>query len=528
MFISLSSDKAFHNFASIRVNYTNKMISNWPSIEPNFYIIEENSLEELEDIFRKLSTLTFNPRAKYLFIGQNVSTHFLEFIASLYIRDVLILNPKTFDLLSPFQHEKETITWKNMNAIIYDREICGNSWQKKITADLSPQQLKENWGISKISLLYFPIEMYTTCHNCTSKGILLDLFDTIADYLEIKVDYYRTEHMSEEEVSQYNVFIRLYRTEVRNFMEFTMSCLADEWSWFVPSPEPIPRWRYLYNIFEPSVWLVFSFIIFIFSVIWSSSTFIFESEFIFLEIIEAVFKLFLEQKNNIRRNSVHRAIIVIGMIFFAYFMNIFLKCRFTYLLNGLNYHNVLNSFDDIMINQMKIGSSPEMMPLLNATSEISEYIEKFHLQCDISPSCLRRSAFQKDIAVFKPARRARAIIKSMIKSNGRILLKEIEPPFVIVYNAIYFQRGHPLFPSFNKHLYNLVETGIANKIISKYDPKIEAEHHIYTERRALTTDHLVIPLVIWMAGILGAAIIFVFEKILIRNPMFHKRRTLKK
>ncbi|KAL3272885.1 hypothetical protein HHI36_014345 [Cryptolaemus montrouzieri] len=503
------------------------MISNWLLIKPDFYIIEEDNLEALEDIFRKLSnfsTLAFNPRAKFLFIGQIVSTDFLKFIYSLYIRDVLFLNPETFDLWSPIdlgKLVKENITRNNMFTVNHNI----NRWQKKITVDLSSRNLPtiaENWGISKISAIYFPLEMYSKCHNCTSKGILLDIFDIIADYLQINVEYYRSRNMSKEEIFQkYNVFITVFRTEILNFTEFTMSYFADEWSWFVPCPEPIPRWRYLCNIFKPSVWLFFSVIIFIFSAIWTSSTFLFEGEIIFLEIIVTVFELFLEQKNYIRRKYVHRAIMAVCIILFAYFMNIFLKCRFTHLLNGLNYQDFLNSFEDIMTNQIRIGSSPEMIPSLNTTPEISHYIKKFYSQCDFSANCLRRSAFQKDIAIFKPARRARAFIKSLFKSDGKILLKEIKPAFVIVHNVIYFQKGHPFFPSFNKHFYNLVETGISNKIISEYDPKIKAVQQIYTERRALTTEHLVIPLVIWLSGTLCASVTFITEKIIKKSQMFY-------
>ncbi|KAL3272888.1 hypothetical protein HHI36_014348 [Cryptolaemus montrouzieri] len=206
-------------------------------------------------------------------------------------------------------------------------------------------------------------------------------------------------------------------------------------------------------------------------------------------------------------------------------MNNFLKCRLTYLLDGLNYQDAINSFDDITYNQIKIGLAPSMIPLINTTPGISEYIEKFYIQCDVGPDCLRRSAFQKDIAVFKPARKAREFIKSyMIESRGEILLKEIKPAFVVEYQVIHFQRGHPLFPTFNKYLSNLIDTGMVGKIISKYDPKIETMKEIYEGPKALKTEHLVIPLVIWIAGIVCASIMFASEKILENTTHLIRRR----
>ncbi|KAL3272890.1 hypothetical protein HHI36_014350 [Cryptolaemus montrouzieri] len=209
-------------------------------------------------------------------------------------------------------------------------------------------------------------------------------------------------------------------------------------------------------------------------------------------------------------------------------MNILLKSRFTYLLNGLNYQNPLNSFDDIMKNQIRIGSTPDMIPAFNTTPEISNYIEKFHLLCDPGPNCLRRSAFQRDIAILKPVRKGRAFVKALIENNGSFLLHEIKPPFSIIPIAIHFQRGHPLFPIFNKHLFNLVEMGIAKKIISKYDPKIKMAQQIYTEQRALKMEHLVIPLVLWMAGILCASIVFTIERIVKLKFDIHQENAVQK
>ncbi|KAL3272889.1 hypothetical protein HHI36_014349 [Cryptolaemus montrouzieri] len=236
------------------------MISHWIPTKPNFYIIEEDNFEKLEDIFLKLSslsTLPFNPRAKYLFIGQNVRTDFLKFLFSVYITDVIILNPENLDLWSPFHHEKGNVSW-NIYSETHNGVKCTNGSKKQNTVGLHPRKIEGNWGISKISVVYKPVEMYSACHNCTRKGILLEMFEIIADHLNIKVEYYPFKNISKEEIFlKHTVAIRPYGIEVFNFTEFTMSCLVDELSWFVPFPKLIPRWRYLQNIFEPYVWLLF-------------------------------------------------------------------------------------------------------------------------------------------------------------------------------------------------------------------------------------------------------------------------------
>ncbi|KAL3272887.1 hypothetical protein HHI36_014347 [Cryptolaemus montrouzieri] len=516
-FISVSSNKYFLDFASIRVNYRNKMLSNWFPTKPDFYIIDEDNLDNLLDIFRELSdlsTLSFNPRAKYLFIGQNFTIEFLKFISALYIRDVLFLNPETLDFGPPFHQDTEQFNC----AKIHYRIICENSTLKRNNADLSPRKIEQYLGITTISAVYKPVEMYSTCHNCTFKGILLEMFEIIAAYLEIKVEYYQHVNLSNQDIfKNYNVYIRVYGREVLSFTELTMSCLAEEMSWFVPTPKLIPRWKYLNNIFKPSVWLAFFAIIFIISLVWGTSNLIFEGEFIFSEIVIAVFKQFLEQDHNIPKNYVNRAILAVSILFLTYLMNTFLKCRFTYLLNGINYQNELNSFEDIVSARIRIGSTPVLIQLLNTTPQMSDHLEKYYLVCELGPDCLKRIAFRKDMAVLKPGRKVRAFMKMLIEEKGEILMKEIKPPFFVLHMALHFQRGHPLFHSFNKQLYNLVETGIAEKIISGYDHQLEEVLDIYIEQRALTTEHLVIPLFIWIFGILSALIIFGVEEILQRK-----------
>ncbi|KAL3272882.1 hypothetical protein HHI36_014342 [Cryptolaemus montrouzieri] len=519
-FISISSDKYFHDLASTRIDYRNELVSNWIPRKPDLYIIEEYGTGDLEYIIRKMSNFSvvnFNPRAKYCFIGENITVDSLKLISSLYISDMMFLNPEALDFCSSITNDEEHFI-KNTK---FHKDICKTRFQQETTVNLNSQQHLKNLGVSTISAVYEPSEMYSLCHNCRNKGILLEILEVILDFLKIKIEYHYMQELSESEIfEKYNVYLRTYRSEDLYFTEFTMSCLADEISWIVPSSKPMPRWKYLRYIFSPTVWLFFLVITFISSAIWTSSNYIFDGRVTYFEMIVAVFELFLEQNNKIRKEYVHRAIMVICLIFLAYFMNVFLKCRFTYLLNGLNYQYALNSFDDIMKYQIRIGLPRFMIPFVNTTSEISDYFEEFYVECDGSRLCLERSAFQNDIAVFKPARKARAFIRSyMIKLNGEVLLNEIKPPFVVVHHFIHFQRGHPLFPSFNKHLYNLVETGIADKIISKYDPKIQTVEEIFTEQRALKMEHLVIPLVIWMVGIINAFLFFTIEKILWKNTV---------
>ncbi|KAL3272892.1 hypothetical protein HHI36_014352, partial [Cryptolaemus montrouzieri] len=525
-YISLSSTKYFHNFASIRVDYRNTMISDWFPTKPDFYIIEADDFQELDDKFRKLSSLSnlsFNPRAKHLFIVPNITVDFLKFISALFIRDVFFLNPEALDLWSPFQNGKEILNWNNLCTKIHNKVCrCRNNPLKMNTID-HLLNITGNKRISKISAVYIYVKYYSTCPNCTKKGIIFDIFDIIADHLEIEVEYSRRRNRTEKQVLEKNdVFIRAYTVEIFYFSEFTMSCLTDEWSWFVPTPQLIPRWKYLNNIFELRVWLASFALMFIFSVVWTTSKFIFDGEFAFFEITIAVFKLFVEQSHDIRKNYVYRAILAVSVIFFVYFMNTFLKCRFTYLLNGVNYQDDISSFDDIKNNKIHIGFHISLTRLLNYTAEMKDYLEKFRLECGSVEECLERAAFQRDIAVLHRARIGRNMMKSYIENNGESLLKEIEPPFIVMQNVIDFQRGHPLFPIFNKYLYNLVELGIAKKVVSKYDPKIEKVQDGYIEQRALTTEHLVIPLVFWVTGILCSTIIFIMEEL--ENESKKKRK----
>ncbi|KAK9874402.1 hypothetical protein WA026_002749 [Henosepilachna vigintioctopunctata] len=407
-YISLYSSKYYgFDFPTVTGNHKKNMEIDWYAQKPDLYIIDEYDDEKMERIINRLtsfSNLSFNPRARFIFILNHFTGNFFKVVSSFYITNVVLLNSSTLEFWRYFPYRTEGSNKES--SILAKIGVCdGNHFIVDRDTLFDSATISNPWKISTMLTSY--------------------------DYHE--------ENQRQEIFKKFNAHCGMGVAISPDFTEFTMAYVVDLNAWFVPSPDLVPRWKYLGTIFSP-------------------------------------------------------------------------MSRFTYLLNGLNYESPIDSFKKIEDNHFKIGAAESLVPLFNNSPVVRKYLQSHFVNCDSSSKCLNRTAFRGDLAVVKPARKVRfaeRIYRN--RETGHWLIKQLEPALFTRHIVAFFQRGHPVYPVFNRYLYYLVDAGIAEKIISKYDRKVTMDQPILSETNALSYEHILAPLSIWILGLTISAFVFVLE-----------------
>lgn len=233
-------------------------------------------------------------------------------------------------------------------------------------------------------------------------------------------------------------------------LEYTIPYLQDILAWFVPSAKPISRWRYLLTIFSFHIW--FSWI----SIVFVVSSFIVFVEYLsggqysksnFFTSIAISFKWFLEQSTKIKiRNTTSGKILIITTLYLSFMINNLFKSRVTYLLNGLNFEDSIDTYEKIFENELYIGCTPYMAyEIIGLNEKERNYLDEFYIEC-YRRSCINRTAISKDLASLTLSRIVRRIESFFVDpQTGQCLLKELPTPTYITPLVAIFNKGHPYF-----------------------------------------------------------------------------------
>ncbi|KAK9874721.1 hypothetical protein WA026_005537 [Henosepilachna vigintioctopunctata] len=371
--------------------------------------------------------------------------------------------------------------------------------------------------------MYSPIDVNCIHNRCKNKVMQKEILDEIAGYIGIQFTYIRMPSflMDRENLLHTNfnaIYLGIQINE--KHLEYTSYLLTDRFAWFVPSPQPLPRWSYIIKIYYFHTWIIWVSTILGISLIWTLKEFLsfrkLQLKSIFI-VTRTTFHWFLEQKHSVFLDKLSDCILIFCIFLMTTLMNFFFKCRFTYLLTGVNYEEEINSFEEILSKGLIIGGSQYAIRMINTTPEVADYLVWNFNRC-IGRACLYRTAFQKDQAALllsSVALSAGDIF--MDEGTGRSLLHKIAEPTFNIFTVAYFNKGHPLVMLFNKKLFQLREAGITSEIISNYFENIKQVEPSLNTTQSLKLDHIVAPMSIWFIGIFFSLIIFFWEVIYGKN-----------
>ncbi|KAK9879673.1 hypothetical protein WA026_006734 [Henosepilachna vigintioctopunctata] len=195
----------------------------------------------------------------------------------------------------------------------------------------------------------------------------------------------------------------------------------------------------------------------------------------------------------------------------------YFKSRLTYLLNGLNYEASINTFEEIISSGLKIGATQDGADLINTSSKIAEYLATNYVNCR-GVDCLRRTVLKKDLATIALNAVAYSRRNNFSEEKtGRILFNKLHSLSFRKPLCTFFNKGHPLYPLYDRSLQRLAESGILMKIYLKYVRTNMMNEPILNSTQSLNFGHMVAPLCMWSIGITLSVITFFYEIILAKR-----------
>lgn len=507
--ILMTGEEYSSGFTVYRSNY--EMLDQFELMEflkPECYLIEGVSEEVLKNNVKFLSQQNnLDARGKFMFITTRFSNTFTDFLTSEFIFNAIFLESSTGRILTYHPFEEYT-DFSEMG-------ICGREGITNFTNEVITTKLPKSWENSTLKVMYSTILVYAMCHECDHRGLEIDIFSTIADHFKINIEFYEIGNYTE----QILLFLDKKRSVyfggqlIRDQLEYTYPYYTDALAWYVPSPKQLPRWRFLFTIFSFDVWLAWGTIIAIFTFFWIFGNFLLNKKLSLRTVLlvpNIIFFWFLEQMYNVQTKSSYHLVLKVYLLFTAIMMNFLFRSRCTYILNGINFEKGIDRVEDIISGGLVIGCTDFVAKIIGERKDIAEYLEDNFVNCR-AIECLSRTAFDNDLASVSLIGVARFSSGFFLDSKGRSLLKQLKSPTYVTRLVAFFNRGHPMFPWFDRKLQYLVEAGIVGKIASKYD-----EYYFYKEvnlssTKMLGLQHIMAPSAIWSIGMVLSILVYIWE-----------------
>ncbi|KAK9878587.1 hypothetical protein WA026_022657 [Henosepilachna vigintioctopunctata] len=357
-----------------------------------------------------------------------------------------------------------------------------------------------------ISVGYYKNSIYTACDNCSRPGIEIEIMKLLLDHLGMTYKF--------ERILNYREDRRLYDIRVGGATylhnEFvTQSYVEDFMKFFVPMPQKLDRWRYILLVFDTASWIgfliTFMVNVFIFIVI----KYLRQKQ-VRCDLIQFIFVIFLGRTGRYRTRDIGLEFLIFSMVFWSAMINYLFCSRLTFLLNGINYKNQIESPDDIIRNGLSVGiTEPQNLEILRNIDEFANYSLNNIEDCNQN-RCLPLIS-KKNIVFFAAVRPARHLIRNHIDpKTGQPYLKEMKPSYFTRKISALMTKNHPFFPILNKHVKYLIESGITERIVKEYD-KPYLDDLTSEPIRSLKFEHIIAPLFILTIGLTISLIVFFFE-----------------
>ncbi|KAL3267959.1 hypothetical protein HHI36_007096 [Cryptolaemus montrouzieri] len=516
--IAVLSEESGFNFPVLRFNVRKPDELRWYLQPPNYYVFY--NIDNRETEYFLFTTVNyyywFKQRARFLIVGTNFSRDFISFIASYYIFDVTFLDIHSGKVLIYYPYKGSCL--QKINVRVKTIGFCDSRISSLDKYDLFPPRIPQQWMNSSLKILYSFSYTFSSCVHCKSryKGIESEIFITILKYLNINIiaDKYYNQTYAERMLIEHKYDMIFGTQSVLKWVsniDTTMSYVQEDIVYFVAIPQPLLRWKYYFSIFKANVWFSCLVTIMVISALWIWKTYVNDEKIkmvSFLETTISIFILFLGQSLNLHPKGLFHKILILCIIFLTTFMNFFFGTRLTYLLNGLNYGDVIDSLEKIKQNHLYIGGIGVTYMWASQSLETRGYPKRYYIDCTYQIAlCMKRTMFMKDMAFVASVRETQRLEK---REYHKALLSQIRPPLYSAKLVAFFSKGHPIFPTINKLLYSLVESGIVSKIVKRYD-RLMRLYMVPSRVKKLNFDHMVVPFVLWFAGIFMALSFFLIE-----------------
>ncbi|KAK9881441.1 hypothetical protein WA026_016328 [Henosepilachna vigintioctopunctata] len=511
-----------YDFPTTRLDLTQTLHSNFDHTpKPQFYIIGDLTQKQLDVTlyqFKDFQVNLFNPWAKILFVGSNFTRDFVGAVSRENIYNALFLNTVTGKIYTFFPYSgKRFISSPTLRLI---GECDGDALNRN---ELFPPKYPDNWEGYELSVLMEKFELQTQCPDCEGPGIEIEILQLIANHLKMRSRFiFSNEILSATFYRQkeYDALIGDRRTLPLRSFEQTVSYLHDHLRWFVPSTRKMYGW--FDNFFGLGIdsFIFSTFSIFIFVSFNLSVFFVFQvfpSEFNGISYSNGLHSILYSI--SIQHNYKYNTATLIFILSIAFQMFIVYTFSFAKLVDHFSENNAMfmekiETTEDIAKYHLKVGSLTSIGKEYIFKSEGLEHYPNFlHVGIkQLETLFLDTTSEEKEgIAVLCLSRLGRYLShKYLHPVTGSPYFKELRKDYIDDHSMAMFTKGNPVFLVVNRKLELLIDSGIINKIIGKYEKYISTRKNLNTIGK-LNLKCIQIPSIILVIGLSVSLIVFLFE-----------------
>ncbi|KAK9881444.1 hypothetical protein WA026_016330 [Henosepilachna vigintioctopunctata] len=510
--VSLSSSGGNFDFPVVRIDYRQKLKSVLSScdIPPKLFLIEFSTNTELTDM---LWNLSFTPAyyqapSKFLFIGTNLSSTNLHTMNFLNIFNSGFLDRSSRTLYNIHHHGAKP----EMKIGGYCNENSTNF------PDILKDKLSNEMNNSRITVLYRHSYIYSECIKCERPGIEIEIFQVLSNHLKLNITFILLDsesHAMNFREKKYDVIIGTLVTYPELIFDSTISYVEDNIKLFVPLPKKLPRWRLILFIFTAVTWCSFVTTLLIIVLGWFLSEMVINRmsrSRVFSETGQFFLTFFLGRRNRFRRVEIWQEILCFNIVFLSLMMNVFFNSKLTFLLYGITVYDDIRNPKDIADRHLRIGSSTsDIRHFIKTIQGLENYDKISVFNCLNVTACRNEIRHSKNMAFFYPYRQMRYMAYENDSSKHKLpLLKELKYSFYSAQIVAYFKKGNPFFSLFNRYLKYMVEGGLTQYIIEKYENKLH-DDAILEDTRKLNFEHMVAPFSLLAFGLFLSFLVFLWE-----------------
>ncbi|XP_044755948.1 uncharacterized protein LOC123314707 [Coccinella septempunctata] len=498
--------------------------------KPDLYIINDEN-KTTNQIIQFIKTMKFNRKTKFILISKDISEKTLKDFATNFITRVVFLNPTTGTLsnFKPYRHR----TLNNIDTNLETLDVCSDISIESDTNIPSVGDIDRHDGIfcdgtpniwtgSEISVMYYFSPPYTMCLECENKGveleahlIIMELMNLTGNYRQKIIDVLDRKTFNELPWEKFDILLNSYPFEG---LDYTAPFVHDYYSWFVPSPKEIKKWKYICIIFGSETWIALTFSVIFVSVIWYFMNFLHKPSrrpIYVLHNLIVILKLTVEEDFVFEIHHVHQLILFASICFFVSVVSLIYKTEYTTVLSKNMYEHDVNSLKDAMEKGLYVGLPVFRKKLLQNSPETRDYLRKYYVSCDFSTACLEQAAKQRNMITATIDRYFNFVQKKFMDEDGRSTLKKLHPPLLNVQLVEVLRQGHVLTPFFSKYLGYLRAHGFVNYLMAKYDYQAAVPPLLPSGMKKFSLEHVQAPLIFLLTGIIIATATFLVE---LRHP----------
>ncbi|KAL3280407.1 hypothetical protein HHI36_017889, partial [Cryptolaemus montrouzieri] len=176
---------------------------------------------------------------------------------------------------------------------------------------------------------------YVICHHCLkNKGLNVDFLEMVFELIQVKIEYKilpyggfsYDKYFKDYLVNETCDFMIAGNGAVDGRVEFFFPINDDYDVWLVPTPKPIPKWKYIVKAFSTTIWLSCLLALVLEAIVWtiyeisiSKEDFLPETIYkivsYLLEKTYIILRIFLEATVKLRIQNISQAIIVVIVVF---------------------------------------------------------------------------------------------------------------------------------------------------------------------------------------------------------------------